>query len=148
MTDPNLVLTSGRLRLMFPHIANAGENLAKYIDKISQESFWDMSYCFLIINHNLLYDYTISINIILGKKFQTPIEVLLSSYFKRSLSAFLIFQIMFYGFTFRKSKDKGTHKKIFFFIVKLFFKAVLRSLIYKNKICNNLLSILRLKNKF
>ena len=65
MPDPNLVLPSGRLRLMFPHIANAGENLAKYIDKISQESFGVISYYFLIINHILMcqYDYTISIRL-------------------------------------------------------------------------------------
>jgi len=31
------VFTSGRLRLMLPYIADAGENLGKYIDKMSQE---------------------------------------------------------------------------------------------------------------
>lgn len=31
------VFTSGRLRLMLPYIAESGDNLAKYMDKISQE---------------------------------------------------------------------------------------------------------------
>jgi len=31
------VFTSGRLRLMLPYIAESGDNLAKYVDKISQE---------------------------------------------------------------------------------------------------------------
>lgn len=42
------VFTSGRLRLMLPYIAESGENLAKYMDKMSEEgkqidmkdSFW------------------------------------------------------------------------------------------------------------
>ena len=68
--------------------------------------------------------------------FRLSIEVLLSSYFKRSLRAFLIFQIMFYGYIFRKSKDfyqnsKRHTQKIIIFYRKAFFKAVLRLLIYK-----------------
>ena len=50
------VFTSGKLKLMLPHIVKIGDNFAHYIDKISQECcFKIIQYLFITIVHKVFF---------------------------------------------------------------------------------------------